>query len=756
MHGASIEWPIASYGSHERMNCHGASFVIKTLSQLPMNSDFTAKTPEELEEWFLTGLAAEPIRTDEMFSVLAYLASDDDIEQRRSWAELLQDALVSRDDVTTGLKLLGQRCQWNSQDPRFRSECRGIARVILEKDRQGQALIKGVGFDDKTVSAADCIRRLNALVNFDAGKLCLDKTWGFGVMQRIDTFYQKILIDFDKRPNHEMSFEYAADALKLIAEDHLLARRHKHPGQIEELAKSNPTEVARIALQSYGPMNVVILQEVLVGENIVAESDWKTFWAGARRGLKADRTVLFPAKRIDPIQLLDAERGYDQDWFDKLAAERGLKEISDAMEELATDGKGTEITDDFRLVIENRLAFLLDGAGRLRPELVIRALIACRSLGIAKAESDGLTYARRFFDHRALVATGTALPARALRAFLAYLLSVDRDSTLSALTDGLLNMPMALFNEAMEFFDSADERERRTAALRACFGARKASLEMLYWLGRRIELIESLSLGTVFDFVLQSLVRLAEPQSGEGLKAAKQLRALFDKKEWLSTVVQSLNSDERRDFMIRLRDTSAWSAIDRNSIMAKIIVLYPELHEVLMTEDSKDDGVREGRFTSWVSYKEREALLEKLQKVTIPQNSKAIALARGYGDLKENHAYKAAKEEQAMLLSRRDAFAEEMKTVKGTDFAGFPADVAAVGTQVFIELATGTEEQYYILGEWDSQPDRGMISCKSPLAQALTGHIEGDSVKIPGEDSAECRITKVQKLPADMVKWARG
>ena len=76
------------------------------------------------------------------------------------------------------------------------------------------------------------------------------------------------------------------------------------------------------------------------------------------------------------------------------------------------------------------------------------------------------------------------------------------------------------------------------------------------------------------------------------------------------------------------------------------------------------------------------------------------------------------------------------------------------GCRVFLKDAAGKEISYYILGAWDGDFDKGRISYKAPLGQALLEHKIGETVKLP--ELGECVITKLEPLPAEMIKELSG
>jgi transcription elongation GreA/GreB family factor len=67
---------------------------------------------------------------------------------------------------------------------------------------------------------------------------------------------------------------------------------------------------------------------------------------------------------------------------------------------------------------------------------------------------------------------------------------------------------------------------------------------------------------------------------------------------------------------------------------------------------------------------------------------------------------------------------------RGTDFANPRTDVVGIGTRVrATDLEANNPEEFTILGAWDSDPDKGVVSYLSPMAQALLNHKVGDQVE---------------------------
>jgi transcription elongation factor GreA len=126
------------------------------------------------------------------------------------------------------------------------------------------------------------------------------------------------------------------------------------------------------------------------------------------------------------------------------------------------------------------------------------------------------------------------------------------------------------------------------------------------------------------------------------------------------------------------------------------------------------------------------AELRKLKSEARPTVIKAIAEARGHGDLSENAEYHAAREQQGFIEGRIKEIEGKLATAEVID----PANLPHTGKVVFgaiVELedqADGARLVYQVVGEDEADIRAGRISVSSPIARALVGKSEGEVVDV--------------------------
>ncbi len=135
-------------------------------------------------------------------------------------------------------------------------------------------------------------------------------------------------------------------------------------------------------------------------------------------------------------------------------------------------------------------------------------------------------------------------------------------------------------------------------------------------------------------------------------------------------------------------------------------------------------------------FEKLEAELRHFKSVERPAIIRAIAEARAHGDLSENAEYHSAKEKQSFIEGRIKELESVISLADVIDPTKLSGSVKFGATVELVDEDTDEEKTYQIVGEYEADIENGRLNVKSPLARALIGKDEGDSIEVrtPGGD----------------------
>lgn len=130
--------------------------------------------------------------------------------------------------------------------------------------------------------------------------------------------------------------------------------------------------------------------------------------------------------------------------------------------------------------------------------------------------------------------------------------------------------------------------------------------------------------------------------------------------------------------------------------------------------------------------------LRALKSVERPAVIKAIAEAREHGDLSENAEYHAARERQSFVEGRIKEIESLLSRAEVIDPARLSGAIKFGATVTLVDEDSDEERTYQIVGEAEADIEAGLLNIRSPLARALIGKDEGDSVEVrtPGGEKS--------------------
>lgn len=580
---------------------------------------------------------------------------------------------------------------------------------------------------DKLVAAGRIGRQNVApLIHLAQCGFCMHRSWGFGKITTVDTVAGRLTIDFPNRPGHSMDLGFAADSLKPIPADHILARKASDLNALHEMAALHHLELIRIVLESYGgKATLEQIQTVLVPD--VITEDWRKWWEMAKKELKKNGHFLVPIKKNDPVVYQAKEISLQDRVMVDFRAAKGLKARLIVAQELIKSL--ADLTDVKTAVSEalNALNAEIASHQRTQPAVALEAIYVrdnLRQVSDFPAQEGEVTFENvwRLIANpgEVLDQMPSAIHKQALQTFREAL--PEQWSVI--LLNSINSMSSKLCSEVSRLLIGEGKFEALKLALTRLISQHLASSELLLWLAReRTDAFADILGPEVFRAMLSAIER---DQFLD--KKSNRLRDfILTDQELIVELIESADLEIIKDMTRTLQLSPSFDDMDRRSLLARIVKHFPAIQSMISGDHSKQET---HLVVSWDSLERRRVEYTELVHKKIPANSKEIAIARSYGDLRENHEYKAAKEMQKLLLRRKSELETDLARSRGTDFLNPRLDVVNIGTRVNVtDLITEHPETFTVLGAWDFDLEHGIISYLSPIAQALLNHAIGDVIE---------------------------
>ncbi len=658
--------------------------------------------------------------------------------------------------IAENIKAAGKHHEWlyalklqteaHPTDKQLRAQIIEAINEIYEKDPRLKTILTASELDQNRTPLPLAMSRIDTLLALQPNAFCQHKSWGFGRVKSFDATLGQVVVAFAHNPSHSMQLKYAAESLKPVSSDHVEVRKTTDLDGLKRLATEEPVELLRQTLLSLNRSATSDRIETMLSGSVVPADQWKKWWDNVRKLAKKDPHIDLPVKKTDPIVLRTAPVSQQDEILEAFRTAKGLIQKTAVAREFL---KRIDDMDNADLLIQEFQDALLDALNKTpisrQPER-IEAAVVLEQLG----------------RHRqAAVDDGGAFLTNLLSGI--YNLSSLLDDLSSSAAKRVLavlkaSAPDRLFQEFNRFSTKVldeipDLLGQHAAVIKQWVHNQTAGAELLCWIARNVSTPSSRKAWPWLDDFQTPDLLLAVVEAIEAAptkSANKKLRdVLFEEGELVADLLAEADPETVRKLTRLIMSSSAIEELDRRSLMARIVKEHPFVQEFLISKTVKEQPI----IVSWASYHKRMAELEDIVQKRIPANSKEIGLARSYGDLRENFEFKAAKDTQKLLMRRRAELEGLLARAQATDFTDVKTELVSIGTSVTVtELGTKQSQTYHILGAWDSDPARGIISYPAALAQSLLNKHLGDTIDWKGDAGPQqFRIDRIEKAPPEIL-----
>ena len=577
----------------------------------------------------------------------------------------------------------------------------------------------------------------SALESLSEGTYCIHRSWGFGKISGFDSERQMVLVDFEEedRTSHAMDPVFCLDKLELLSSEHILTRHRSNPEEIDILAKKEPVNLI-IEILSKCEDGCATTREIerILGY-LFGATKARKWWNATKKLLIKDPRVAVPNKKIEPYVLRDEpvkpEQEILQDFFDEKRSKEKII-LAEKLFDLASEKE--DLQADLPQVLHDLTVALMEArnlsqADRLHGIWVRNNLARDVEEDVEKLEPTSASILNECEED--LPGLADQMPAKFHSRFLDLVTRVYPEKWKDIVVNLLHNTATKFSGECAHFLIDREESKLLIKSLNSTLNEQTLRAPALLWmikfrgLAKFEKLLDELMTPRLLTAVFSAI-------DYESLQNATSRRIplaeiLSDDKELLRDILTKGTAENAKDLAQALILNPGFEDLSKRSLLARFIKLYPEIQDILdgsasSSSQSETVATDDSLIVSQSSYDKKMADLEELNKEKIPANSQAIEAAREHGDLRENAEYHMAKDEQKVLLARQSELQTDLMRAKPTDFTDAPSDSVGIGSIVnLLNSDSGESQQYTILGAWDSDPDKNILSYLTPLGQKLLG-----------------------------------
>jgi transcription elongation factor GreA-like protein/transcription elongation GreA/GreB family factor len=555
--------------------------------------------------------------------------------------------------------------------------------------------------------------------------------WGTGEVLDISLLREEMVLEFEYVVGQKsLSFENALKTLIPLSDSHFLSRRFGNPDLLEKQAKENSAEIIKALIKDLGPKTASEIKEYMCDLVIPAE-EWNKWWQNARSKLKKDRKVESPSSLNDPFTLREIEIDHETILQEKLENKPKPKEIIEMIHSFLRDFPETLKKDDFKNSLIAKLLDVLSyeellESQKLQIHFFLEILKVDKELIKIEEIVKQIKNIKELIEDIEII----SFKKRALMSIRKYrsdwkeifsdiILSLDhnvlKDYIVAELIEGkaqrlkekieeLLNHPLIFPISYVWYFQKifSDKKELPFSDIEG---------KKLFFEGFLI-LLDHLENKSEFRDLTKKMINMI----------------IGNRYELIREIMPNANIDQAKEYLLLATKCRLLNDHDIKIIHSLAKVSHPSLSVI---EEEEDLGI------IWITENGLVSLKKKITYLTTVEmidNAKEIEEARAHGDLRENAEYKAALERRSRLQNEIKTLSDQLSKTRIIIKEEVTTDKVGIGTIVECTNQNNEKQLFTILGPFEANAEKNILSFQSKLAITLLDKVIGEKFSFKGLD----------------------
>jgi transcription elongation GreA/GreB family factor len=601
---------------------------------------------------------------------------------------------------------------------------------------------------------------------------CLHQAWGIGVIRSYDEATKRLVIDFPEqnKKGHAMDAAFFLGKIEFINPNGVVAKAYADAtkAEIANLVANDPAGVVKALLAEYptgectsyaleANLDRIHFASLAAGKDRAAA--FKAWWTKGRAAVRKDRAILVPERKGGLYALLEAPKDLGEDLFAQYESAPNFERKLMLLEELAGAAAA-----------ETRSAATAANLDKVSADLLkeIKKLETARKRDNLPAILGGIWNRDKFFrsavenvetvsptaseiialcteSDLAFVALNIPHTTEKIRSLLDLVRAHHGDRWADRAFDLLRNRDIGgtksgsakLVSESIAYLCDQELAEAVATRFAQWLETRELRAPVIIWIIKNrdskkyAQIVSRLINPSLLGAILSSIdTESLESNSTARIPLANEL---IKDKELIANILtpaegKKADSETIFDLTRTMMSSQGFDEMTKKALLSRLAKIEPHVQRLAKSKHSGSEAEEKELLVSKSSKEVKERELEDIVKVRLPAVKEAIQIAKEHGDLKENSEYKMARQDHDTLAARRAELDGLLKKARVTDFTEAKTDTISVGSSIVLRRGSDqTEFAYDILGAWDGEPEKNILSYISPLAKQFLNHKAGET-----------------------------
>ncbi|MCC5814139.1 MAG: transcription elongation factor GreA [Leptospira sp.] len=640
--------------------------------------------------------------------------------------------------------------------------------------------ISDLGNNRKPVKV--CITNFERNIVFDTGNYVMHRSWGVGKIVSIAENGDSIFVDFKDKKNHKLSIQMAITSLKPLRKDHIWVQYYEDQELIEDLFKSDIAGFVTLLLRSHDNLlSTGDMKAELIGKFMTAE-EWSKWWQKVKTALKQDPNIGINPKKKDELVYHEQEISHSDELIAKFEAlQDPSKRLDIALQITKAPVEAKEAAEHFNTKY-NQDEESRDTHRKIIGYLYLEEMQSCYNKEFHREKQDNpdaipLLEVSRIIkpdemkeiiaslSKDDLVQMSASISQLDIKKRLADLIKQAHPQWVDIYMELMFEVPAKVNRHIWNKLHDEDKISELNLFLETVCKRSKENPEVFILTMKSI--LSSPDSYSYLDFDTNDLVlrvlRILKPLGKiepKGNKLKNQAQGiLVDKaipQDILKEAIIKGDDEYARKLYALYKEVSYITDAEKEKMYDLIQELKPDIEwdDAVLTDEEEEDVVSRIPANQFLvtrrSLNRKKAELEHMINVEMAENSRDIGEAQEKGDLRENAEYKAAMEKQVQIQAAIKKLDADLKNALILEefMEGMSTDKINIGCTAKLQhKETGDVLSYSILGTWDADTSKNIISYQAPLAKSLLGKSVGDTAQLSyGEEEASYEVLEISRF----------